>query len=80
MSTGGLYASVFAIVLSGLGIALAYSTPAFSGLFLTAVIGLHEISLTATTLLLVAHIGGALWHKIVRRDGVMESMTGPLPV
>ena len=76
----GLYASVFGIVLSGLGIALAYSTPWLSGLFMGAMIGLHEFTLAAMPLLLLAHVAGALWHKVVRRDGVLESMTGKLPV
>ncbi len=76
----GLYASVFAIVLSGLGIALGVSVPALSGLFVGAMIGLHEVSLTLLPLLLLTHIAGALWHKFVRRDGVMESMIGRLPV
>jgi len=76
----GLFASLFAIVLSGLGIALGYATPVLGGLFLSAMIGLHEVALTALPLLLVTHIAGALWHKIVRRDAVLESMTGRLPV
>lgn len=76
----GLYASVFGIVLSGLGIALGYSVPALSGLFMAVMIGLHEVTLTLMPLLLIAHIAGALWHKVVRRDGVLESMTGKLPV
>lgn len=76
----GLYASVFGIVLSGLGIAWAYVTPLLSGLFLDAMIGLHELSLAALPLMLLTHIAGALWHKLVRRDGVMESMTGKLPI
>jgi cytochrome b561 len=72
----GLYAAVFGIVLTGLAIALAYATPALGGVFMAAMIGLHELSLTILPLLLIAHIGGALWHKVVRRDGVLESMTG----
>lgn len=76
----GLYASVFMIVLSGLAIALGVATPALSGLFLTAMIGLHEVVLTIMPLLLFTHIAGAIWHKFVRRDGVLESMTGPLPI
>ena len=76
----GLYASVFTIVLSGLGIALGYTTPLLGGLFLTAMVGLHEFALVILPLLLLAHIAGALWHKLVRRDAVLESMTGPLPV
>ena len=76
----GLYAGVFGIVLSGLAIAWAYATPALSGLALTLFLGLHEAALIATVLLLIVHIAGALWHKFVRRDGVLESMTGKLPV
>lgn len=76
----GLYASVFAIVLSGLGIAFGYSTPAFGGIFLTAMLGLHDLAVAALPLLLLTHIAGALWHKVVRRDGILESMTGKLPV
>ncbi|MDJ0823131.1 MAG: cytochrome b/b6 domain-containing protein [Paracoccaceae bacterium] len=76
----GLYVGVFGIVLSGLGIALGYVTPMLGGLFLTAMIGLHEVALAVLPLLLVAHIAGALWHKLARRDAVLESMTGPLPV
>lgn len=71
----GLYASVFGIVLSGLGIALGFATPALGGLFLTAMLGLHEMTLAALPMLLILHIAGALWHKVVRRDGVLESMT-----
>ena len=74
----GLYAAVFGIVLSGLGIALGYVTPALDGLFLDAMVGLHEFTLALLPVLLIAHIAGALWHKFVRRDGVMESMTGRL--
>lgn len=75
----GLYASVFMIVLTGLGIALGFSAPALGGLFLSAMIGLHEVALTLMPLLLIMHIAGALWHKFIRRDGVFESMTGKLP-
>ncbi len=76
----GLYASVFGIVVSGLGIALAYTTSVLGGLFQSAMIGLHEFALSALPVLLLAHIAGAIWHKVVRRDGVLESMTGKLPL
>lgn len=71
----GLYASVFGIVLSGLSIALAYSIPMLSGAVLASTVGLHEAFLALLPALLCAHIAGALWHKFVRRDGVLESMT-----
>lgn len=74
----GLYVSVFGIVISGLGIALGYSVPVLSGIFLTAMLGLHEVTLTVMPLLLIVHIAGALWHRFIRKDGVMESMTGRL--
>ena len=76
----GLYASVLAIVLTGLGIAGGFATPVLSGLFLATMLALHEVALAAMPLLLLVHVAGALWHKVVRRDGVMESMTGKLPV
>lgn len=76
----GLYASVFGIVLSGLGIALAYSSPVLGGVILGGLIGLHELFLAALPILLAGHIAGALWHKFIRRDGILESMTGRLPV
>ncbi len=75
----GLYVSVFGIVLSGLGIALAYSVPAMGGLMMGAMVGLHEVFLTLMPILLAAHVAGALWHRAVRNDGVLESMTGTLP-
>lgn len=74
----GLYASVFGIVLSGLGIALAYSTPLISGIVVAGLVGLHEFFLIVLPALLCCHVAGALWHRLVRRDGVMESMTGKL--
>ena len=76
----GLYASVFGIVLSGLGIALVYATPWLGGFVMGAMVGLHEFTLDVMPLLLIAHIAGAIWHKVVRQDGVLESMTGRLPV
>ena len=76
----GLYVAVFGIVLTGLAIAMGYATPALGGVFLGTMIAAHELTLTIMPLLLIAHIAGAVWHKVVRRDGVMESMTGRLPV
>lgn len=76
----GLYGSVFAIVGTGLGIAYGYASPFLGHLFIRTMIALHEAALALLPLLLLAHIGGALWHKFVRRDRVMESMTGKLPI
>lgn len=75
----GLYLSVFGIVGTGMGIAFGFATPILGGSFLDAMIAAHEVSLAILPILLVVHITGALWHKFVRRDGVMESMTGPWP-
>ncbi len=35
---------------------------------------MHEISAIAIVVLLVGHIGGALMHRLIKRDGVMERM------
>jgi len=72
----GLYAAVFGIVLSGLGIALGVSVPVLGGAFTTAMIAWHEFALVLLPVLLALHVAGALWHKVIRRDGVLESMTG----
>jgi cytochrome b561 len=71
---------VFGIVLSGLGIALGFVTPMLDGLFMDAMLGLHDVTLFALPVFLGVHIIGALWHKLARKDGVLESMTGRLPI
>ena len=35
---------------------------------------LHEVSAIAIIVLLVGHIGGALMHRLIKRNGVMERM------
>ncbi|MEP5757811.1 MAG: cytochrome b/b6 domain-containing protein [Litoreibacter sp.] len=72
----GLYASVFGIIGTGLLIALGFTTPVLSGLFLTFALGAHELMLSVMPIILASHVAGALWHKVVRRDGILESMTG----
>lgn len=76
----GLYGSVFTIVGSGLAIAYAFTSTFLSGLFMDAMIGLHEVALMALPVLIITHVAGALWHKFIRRDGVLESMTGKLSI
>jgi len=76
----GLYGAVFTIVGSGLAIAYGYTSAVLGRFFVNMMIGVHEVSLTVLPILILTHIAGALWHKLIRRDGVMESMTGPLPV
>ena len=34
----------------------------------------HELSAIAIVVLLVAHIGGALMHRVIKRDGVLDRM------
>ena len=72
----GLYVSVFGIILTGLGIALTFSIPELSGFALSGMVFLHEVFLNVMPVLLATHIAGALWHRVVRRDDVLESMTG----
>jgi len=76
----GLYGSVFTIVGSGLGIAYVYSSDFLGNFVMNGLIAVHEVSLTVLPALILTHIAGALWHKVIRRDGVLESMTGKLPV
>ena len=76
----GLYGSVFTIVGTGLAIAYAYSSPVLGDFFINVMIAVHEAALTLLPVLIATHIAGAVWHRIVRCDGVLESMTGRLPV
>jgi cytochrome b561 len=70
----GLYLSVGAIVASGLSIPLAQS---YAPGMVRAVIEVHEFLTNVTIALIVAHIAAALWHKLIRRDGVWESIGTP---
>lgn len=71
----GLYLCVMAIVLTGLAIPVAQNN--FSDGTLRAVIDLHEFTTNTTLIVIAAHIAAALWHKLVRRDGVWESIGTP---
>lgn len=80
----GIYVLVLAIVLSGLAIALTASSPPslFGVGFPFAVdparrgflLNLHEAVASALILLIGLHLLGAIWHWIVRKDGVWQSM------
>lgn len=72
----GLYANVFGIVLSGLAIAFVSTAPALGNAVMAVATELHEVFLGVLPVLLIAHIAGAIWHKIVRNDGVLEGMIG----
>lgn len=75
----GLYAGVFGIVLSGLGVALGYGMD-LGRMFTGATVGLHELFLAILPPLLGIHILGAFWYKFIRRDGVLERMARKLAV
>lgn len=74
----GLYGSVFTIVGSGLAIAFAYASPLFGDFTIAALTVVHEAALAVLPVLIGVHVAGALWHWVIRRDGVLESMTGRL--
>ncbi|MBT8459332.1 MAG: hypothetical protein HKP37_03080 [Boseongicola sp.] len=76
----GLYGSVFTIVGSGLAIAFAYRSAVLGDWFINATIAIHEAALAVLPVLIATHVAGALWHKVIRRDGVLESMTGKFPI
>ncbi|MGI9355142.1 MAG: cytochrome b [Rhizobiaceae bacterium] len=69
----GTYLGVAAIILTGLAIALTSSTGGFP---LSVAFAAHDGSVFVTALLIVIHIAGALWHWLIRRDGVWQAMTG----
>ncbi len=68
-----IYVGVAGIVLSGWAIAVvANGDPAL----LELVSDIHIVIANLTGLLIIVHILAAFWHKIVRKDGVFESMVG----
>jgi cytochrome b561 len=70
-----LYLCVSAIVASGL---LIWGAQSFGGGGLVrAAADLHEFITGATLFVIGGHVAAALWHKIVRRDGVWESIGTP---
>ena len=70
-----MYLCVVAIVFTGLLIPAAQS---YGGRFaVNAARDLHEFVTGATLFLIGAHVAAALWHKVVRRDGIWESMGMP---
>jgi cytochrome b561 len=70
-----LYLCVAAIVASGL---LIWGAQSFGGGGLVrAAAELHEFVAGATLFVIGGHVAAALWHKLVRRDGVWESIGTP---
>ena len=37
-------------------------------------------ALTVLPPLILSHIAEAIWHKVIPRDGILESMTESLPI
>ena len=70
----GMYFGLAMVIASGLAIALGVASPVLGAGFVSVMIGLHEASLDMTALLITVHILGALWHLLVRRDGVWGSL------
>jgi cytochrome b561 len=70
-----IYLCVAAIVITGLLIpaALAWGTPPW----VDAAREVHEFVANLTLVIIGAHVAAALWHKLVRRDGVWESIGTP---
>ena len=70
-----LYIAVAAILATGLSIPLAQAYG--GGGAVRAVVDVHEFVTGAAGALIFAHIAAALWHKLVRRDGIWESIGTP---
>lgn len=70
-----LYLGVMAIVATGLMIAAAqaWSTPQMVNITRD----IHEGAANLTLFLIAAHVAAALWHKLMRQDGIWESMSTP---
>lgn len=70
-----LYLCVGLIVLTGLSIPLAQAVGG-RGL-VGAAADLHEFVAGLTLWVIAAHVAAALWHKLVRRDGMWEAIGTP---
>lgn len=70
-----MYLCVVAIVASGLLIMAAQNWG--NRFMVDATGGLHEFITGATLFVIGGHVAAALWHKLVRRDGVWEAMGTP---
>lgn len=69
----GLYASFGSIAATGLLIGTFYAINIKSGLMMTVVVGLHEISVTVSYYLILIHVLAALYHRLLK-DGVWSAM------
>lgn len=80
-----IYALVAFMIVTGLMIAyfapgkvvfVAGERPATNDPFLVGLLAAHIRGSQLLMLLIVVHIAGALWHWVVRKDGVWEAMVG----
>ena len=72
---GAIYAFVAAIVLTGFSIPLAQSTG--NSDLVDVAGGFHEFITNVGVGLLAIHVAAALWHKLLRNDGIWESIGTP---
>lgn len=80
-----IYGAIAAVLLTGFGMAwlaptsLAVDVPAHRILSMTLAFSvtrrLHEFAFGVLVLAFALHLCGALWHRVVRRDGVMQSIS-----
>jgi cytochrome b561 len=72
---GTLYGAVVAIILTGFSIPLAQSTG--NAALVNAASGFHEFITNVGLAVLAVHVAAAVWHKLVRNDGIWESISAP---
>ncbi len=70
-----IYLCVVAIVATGLLIMAAQNFAGSQGINLAR--DIHEFFTNLTLIVIGGHIAAALWHKLMRRDGVWEAMGTP---
>lgn len=69
----GMYISFAAVAITGLLIGLVFWMGLKSGILVGAILGLHDISVNVTYLLVIIHIIAAVLHRF-KRNGVWDSM------
>lgn len=68
-----MYVSVGMIAVSGLLIGAVYASGARDGALLEGIIGLHELSVTASYVTIALHVSAALFHRL-KGDGIWSAM------
>jgi len=69
-----MYASLASIALSGLAVAIVFHLGFKTGLIIEIAVELHELTISSSYWLIIAHIFAALYHRMLG-DGVWSSMT-----